>query len=324
MEIKGCVSVVIPVYNVENYLKECLDSVIEQTYKNIEIIIVDDGSTDKSGEICDFFADGDQRIRVLHKQNGGLSDARNAGMDIMNGEFFTFVDSDDTIQKDAIKRMVDQLRSSGADMAAFGYRADICATEEIKEAFVISSEELMRRILQGKDNYVQVAVWARLYYTKYAGDIRFSSGYVGCEDIEFTTEVLSKIERCVCSREVVYNYRIIKGSLSHNNRIYFPEIICSKWHQIEIVKSREWVDIAASLKASFYRELLYYLSKEKSDEKRSILKRYLKKSRLEYTEFQMLKRRDKLKAYIESAMPAVIVCLYYLKYRKDCLELQWK
>ena len=98
MEIeKEKISVIIPVYNVEKYLKRCLDSVINQTYKNLEIILVDDGSTDNSGKICDEYAKNDKRIIVIHKENGGVSVARNIGLDICTGDYVNFIDSDDWI-----------------------------------------------------------------------------------------------------------------------------------------------------------------------------------------------------------------------------------
>ena len=100
---KPLISIIIPVYNAEKYLKKCLDSVINQTYKNLEIILVDDGSTDKSPEICDKYAEKDSRIIVLHKENGGVSSSRNAGLDIFKGEYLSFVDSDDYVEPDYIE-----------------------------------------------------------------------------------------------------------------------------------------------------------------------------------------------------------------------------
>ena len=93
------ISIIVPVYNVEEYLKECIDSIINQTYKRIEIILVDDGSTDKSGKICDDYAKIDKRIKVVHKENGGLSDARNVGISVSSGKYIAFVDSDDWVEK---------------------------------------------------------------------------------------------------------------------------------------------------------------------------------------------------------------------------------
>lgn len=100
------ISVVVPVYNVEHYLKKCVDSICHQTYRNLEIILVDDGSTDRSGSLCDEFATSDSRIRVIHKSNGGLSDARNAGMELASGEWWMFVDSDDYIAPDTAETLL--------------------------------------------------------------------------------------------------------------------------------------------------------------------------------------------------------------------------
>lgn len=100
------ISVVVPVYNVEHYLKKCVDSICHQTYRNLEIILVDDGSTDCSGSLCDEFATSDSRIRVIHKSNGGLSDARNAGMELASGEWWMFVDSDDYIAPDTVETLL--------------------------------------------------------------------------------------------------------------------------------------------------------------------------------------------------------------------------
>lgn len=100
------ISVVVPVYNVEHYLKKCVDSICHQTYRNLEIILVDDGSTDRSGSLCDEFATSDSRIRVIHKSNGGLSDARNAGMELASGEWWMFVDSDDYIATDTAETLL--------------------------------------------------------------------------------------------------------------------------------------------------------------------------------------------------------------------------
>ena len=111
--MKPLISVIVPVYNVEEYLPKCLESIINQTYKNLEIILVDDGSTDNSGIICEDYAEKDKRIKVVHQTNLGISAARNAGLDLCSGDYITFVDSDDYIECDEIEVLVDQIVPNG-------------------------------------------------------------------------------------------------------------------------------------------------------------------------------------------------------------------
>ncbi len=111
------VSIIVPVYNTEKYLKKCFKSITEQTYSNLEIIIVDDGSTDDSGRLCDEYAQFDDRVMVIHKENGGLSSARNEGLRNSTGEYLTFVDSDDYISKDFVEKSLDLCKKYGADIS---------------------------------------------------------------------------------------------------------------------------------------------------------------------------------------------------------------
>lgn len=115
--MEKCVSVIVPIYNVEPYLKRAVDSIIDQTYSRLEIILVDDGSPDSCGKICDDYAKKDNRIKVIHKANGGLSDARNAGLDIATGDYIAFVDSDDYIAEDFVKTLLAELEKHDADVS---------------------------------------------------------------------------------------------------------------------------------------------------------------------------------------------------------------
>ena len=115
------ITVIVPVYNVENYLNKCLDSLINQTYKNLEIIVINDGSTDNSGTICQEYAQKDNRIVYIEKENGGLSDARNAGLDRMTGSYVTFVDSDDWIEQDYVEVLYNKLTEHQADVSVGNY-----------------------------------------------------------------------------------------------------------------------------------------------------------------------------------------------------------
>jgi len=119
---KNLISVIVPVYKAEAYLEACVNSILAQTYTQLEVILVDDSSPDGSGTLCDLMAERDARIRVLHKENGGVSSARNAGLDIAQGEYIAFVDSDDTIDNDMYEKLYMRLKETGADMGVCGYK----------------------------------------------------------------------------------------------------------------------------------------------------------------------------------------------------------
>ena len=116
------ISVIVPIYNVEQYLENCINSILNQTYRNLEVILVDDGSPDNCGGICDLYSDKDPRIKVIHKQNGGLSDARNKGLDAATGEYLAFVDSDDTILPEMIDKLYQRIVIDQSDLAFCGYQ----------------------------------------------------------------------------------------------------------------------------------------------------------------------------------------------------------
>ena len=125
MEQSPCVSVIVPVYKVAAYLPRCVDSILAQTWRNLEIILVDDGSPDECGSICDVYAEKDPRIRVIHKENGGLSSARNAGLDTASGEYIGFVDSDDWIEPEMYARMLALMEKYDAKMVCAGDRKSV-------------------------------------------------------------------------------------------------------------------------------------------------------------------------------------------------------
>ena len=144
MENEDLISVVVPVYNVERFLPACIDSILCQGYKNLEIILCDDGSTDSSPQICDEYAKKDSRIHVIHKKNGGLSDARNAGIDIAFGKYIIFVDSDDFIDKNMIMYLYNAMITYQADMAC-------CQRQEVKEngELIIARKKYKSFIING-------------------------------------------------------------------------------------------------------------------------------------------------------------------------------
>ncbi len=171
MEKQPLISIVIPVYNVETYIRRCVDSVISQSYDNLEIFLVDDGSIDHSGEICDEYAKKDKRIRVIHKKNGGLSDARNAGLNASTADYIAFVDSDDFVHCDYIKILYNAMRNYDLDIVVCGYISGHqnvfpkCNSKRDSDCFVLTSEEALRA-WHGKYKHLETVAWNKLYKKK--------------------------------------------------------------------------------------------------------------------------------------------------------------
>lgn len=202
------ISVIVPVYNVDMFLNRCLNSIINQTYKNLEIIVVDDGSTDNSGKICDDFSKIDSRIFVIHKENGGLSSARNAGLDVIHGKYVTFVDSDDYISSDCIEYLYDLILKTDSSIAIGNYgftKENQHKFEKVDEVVQqISGIEAINRQF-GKNTVQYVSAWAKLYSSSLFDEIRFPNGMVH-EDEGTTYKVLYLSSKIVVSNKVIYAY----------------------------------------------------------------------------------------------------------------------
>ena len=211
------ISVIVPVYNVEKYLARCVDSILAQSYQNLEVILVDDGSQDNSGNICDEYAAKDNRIRVIHKENGGLSSARNAGIDAASGEYITFVDSDDWIELQSYEWMMDaMLRHSVKLVCAGRYDVDGGTGEKVvglcpKKEEVISGEEMAGRIFTW-DNCDSSAC-DKLYHRSLFAEFRYPVGMV-CEDLSITYRIVLNAGRVAMLPKAIYNYYHRPGSIT--------------------------------------------------------------------------------------------------------------
>lgn len=211
------VSVIIPIYNVEQYLNQCVQSVVEQTYKNLEIILVDDGSPDQCGKMCDAYAKNDQRIKVIHKENGGLSEARNIGIDSATGEYIAFIDSDDFVMPDMIERLLDILLVTHADISQCRFVR--CNDEgEIKEeiypgdktADTVFTADRMAAYL--RDETIDTMACGKLYDSALFKKIRYPVGKLH-EDV-FTTYKLIHASHAVAVTDYIgYVYRINKNGI---------------------------------------------------------------------------------------------------------------
>lgn len=199
------VSVIVPVYNVAPYLEQCLDSIVNQTYRNLEIILVDDGSTDESGAICDRYAELDSRIKVVHKENGGQSSARNVALDMMTGEWVLFVDSDDWIELNTLELLFEQ-KDERADLVEFGWNFIYRDSNKVflNEACVMAGLDALK-LLVHTDIYMGLMA-NKLFKASYLQKSRFISGRY-YEDTPFIIEQLYKIKTYQYIAEPLYNYR---------------------------------------------------------------------------------------------------------------------
>ncbi len=223
-------SLILPVYNVKAYLQRCVQSILSQSFSDYEVILVDDGSTDGSGELCDMLAEQDKKISVVHKENGGLSSARNAGMAKARGSYIWFIDSDDRIEPAALELLHSHAVREEPDMIKFDYiRIEQTAAEvhsNAKPGFYRGEqlEELRNLAFYSAGNYV-LSAWLHLYSRKFlvANQLSFvSERAVGSEDYLFNLQAMAKAETIrVCDR-AFYNYEQRMGSLTQRYKVNLP------------------------------------------------------------------------------------------------------
>lgn len=217
------VSVIIPVFNVESYLCEALDSVINQTYENLEIIVINDGSTDKSGTICDEYALKDPRIRVIHQDNRGLSAARNAGLEAISGDLIVFLDSDDAYQPEFVSTLVETQFQEDTDIVVcryISYKETGKLNPYHKRAFgattgncTLNKAEALQALVR---NEIDVSVWNKLYRRELWNDLRFPEGHV-YEDTATTYLAINLSNKIAIIDDVLYMHRQRAGSITHTN-----------------------------------------------------------------------------------------------------------
>ena len=220
MDCNGLVSVIIPVYNVRPYLEEALDSVLAQTYTNLEIIVIDDGSTDGSGQVCDAYAQRDARVQVVHQQNRGLSAARNAGLDRMTGEMVAFLDPDDAFHERFIELTASAMAQEDADMVLCRYSSHAAAgrlagrrSRMVSPSIAPGRYDRVEALRALADGAVNVAVWNKLYRRSVWRDLRFPVGHV-YEDISTSMGVVDRCKRVCALEQILCFHRRRRGSIT--------------------------------------------------------------------------------------------------------------
>lgn len=227
------ISIIVPIYKVEKYLSKCIESIINQTYKNIEIILVDDGSPDNCGIICDEYSKKDNRIKVIHKKNQGLSAARNSGLEIAKGKYISFVDSDDWIEKDMYEILINLAKKNNADISQCKflrvqneYEKNIIDREET-DITILTNVEAMDKFysIKNEENVNMIVVWNKLYRRDLFKNLRFDVGRIH-EDLFIMHKLFFYANKIVTISKKLYFYRITENSITNNekNKLKLDEI----------------------------------------------------------------------------------------------------
>ena len=218
------VSMIIPVYGVEAYLEECLDTVLDQTYKNLEIILVDDESKDRCPEICDQYVQKDVRIKVIHQKNGGAANARNHGLDIATGEYICFIDSDDKIELDYVEKLLDAIKENQADIAVCSFKQWYKEHTENSTGFEnkeYSSKDYIRKFLS---DWTCGLIWNKMFHKKTLEGVRFEEGHK-IDDEFFTYQTILKAEKVIIFDEPLYWYRMRKSGVMLSGTQYQAQML---------------------------------------------------------------------------------------------------
>lgn len=264
VQTEKTISVIVTAYNIEEYLPRCLDSLLAQTYRHLEIIVVDDGSTDKTSDICDEYAAKSSNIKVIHRKNGGPSAARNAGVKEAGGDYIGYVDGDDWTEPDMYEKMLEACLNVDAEIAICTYRQVGEGGEEIHPTgniVELSGKEALEIYISGHAQYhIYHSVWSKLFKRNIITDIMFPEGRKS-EDIMYTTWAMTKACKCVFLDTPYYNYMVDRNTSIMNNRLHerrFEDEIPFWKEQIAYLRSLGMDELAQKAAYQFYKRMLFY------------------------------------------------------------------
>lgn len=308
------ISIIVPVYNVEEYLTDCVESILKQSYKNFQVILVNDGSTDRSGLLCDRYAEGDNRIKVIHKKNGGLSDARNVGLNIAEGDYIVFTDSDDFLHRDYLKVQYENLVQTDADMAVCDYHMyDTGQYVEDSLSNRISTVEKRDITAQLYENSgMLIVAWNKLYRRFLWDEIRYPVGRLH-EDEAVIHEILVRCERIVLTDAKLYYYRKRENSImGQDSDKSIKDAVYAYQRRISFFAEHNMpID-----EAQAQRNLLLYL-REQYDSAKAMKDN---KGRLKFVREELGKSIKSNRAFCQVLDKASILEIYILNYIPGILE----
>lgn len=302
--MQDLISVIVPVYKVEKYLKRCVDSILAQTYPCLEVILVDDGSPDGCPAICDEYAREDRRVRVIHKENGGLSDARNAGIDIAKGQFLGFVDSDDYVHPRFYELLLQALKEEGADIAGCDVKKIYetgTVEEEEKEAVrseIYSGREATANLYDAQLYLKSVVIWNKLYKKELFKDVRFPKGKL--HEDEFTSyRLLYQSKSVVYIDRAYYFYFQREDGIMGQKQKKISPVALEAYEQMEtFFREKGEKDLLQMMMYRYLSMVRRYASdavKSKDEEEVRLGRYYDKKFRRDYRKYIWKIRKPKRK-----------------------------
>lgn len=314
------ISVILPIYNISEYLDKCMNSLLSQTYTNLEFVMVDDGSTDGCKEICDLYLDVDKRIKVFHKENGGLSDARNYGIICSRGEYITCIDPDDFVDNDYIEYLFYLIKKYNSKMSICQHRImyDNGIIKELGSSGdeKIETERCLERMLY--HDVIDTSAWAKLYHRSLFENVKYPKGKI-FEDIATTYALMMKCDRIAVGYESKYTY------IFHNNSIVNSEFKPNKFDLIEMTDkmANDIIKSFPNLERAIIRRQVYarfstlnqMLNCYGYDEQRKSIIKFIKKYKLQVLSNKKAPRRDKA-AIILLLLNYQLYRSIWLKYRE--------
>lgn len=252
----GKISVIVPIYKVEQYLPKCIDSIINQTYKNLEIILVDDGSPDNCGRICDEYAEKDDRIKVIHQENMGLPGARNSGMDIASGEYIAFVDSDDWLELDMYECLLKQIIENETDAAYCGFFIENETSEisTLPGKVIETNREFCGNIM--RSGWIYSVVWNKLMKRRCVAQARFDDKADGTEDSFFWYGVRKNVNSICFYPKPLYHYNKMNDNSATSSKDISKSLIYVREFFVDDVKDEELRQIAVESLVQSYTMLI--------------------------------------------------------------------
>lgn len=311
------ISVIVTAYNIEKYLPGCVESLLAQTYRPMEIILVDDGSTDKTPQLCDAYTRENEFVHVIHKKNEGPSGARNAGLELARGDYIGYVDGDDRVEADMYEKMLDACLDTGAQIAICAYREVGEGAEECHPSgkiLQLSREETLELYINGDPRYhIYHSVWSKLFERKVIEDIRFPKGRKS-EDIMYTTWALTRASKCVFLDTPYYNYTVDRSGSIMNSQLHerrFKDEIPFWKEQADYLRQLGMQELAEKSAYQFYRKMLFYYIDFRDRKMKDSAKELMDFLRKEKDEIKRIYRKeyvaagDKARMKLALALPGV-------------------